>query len=211
MLERIHWLGHSAFRIDGPQIIYIDPYMLEAENYPQADVILITHDHRDHCSPEDVTKIQGDDTVIVTIEAATAKLHGDIRTVSPGDRTIVRGVEVEAVPAYNVDKFRSPGIPYHPKESGHVGFVITLGNQHIYHAGDTDHIPEMADLGEVDIAILPISGGPVMTAEEAIEAVGTIQPTMVIPMHIGRHRGSPEDIRAFQEKAPAEVVLLEME
>jgi L-ascorbate metabolism protein UlaG (beta-lactamase superfamily) len=104
------------------------------------------HDHRDHCSPEDVTGIQGDDTLIVTIEAAAAKLHSDIRAASPGDRAVVRGVEVEAVPAYNVDKSRSPGIPYHPKESGHVGFVITLGNQRIYHAGDTDHLPEMADL-----------------------------------------------------------------
>ena len=210
MWEKIHWLGHSAFRIDGPPVVYLDPYMLERE-HPKADVVLITHDHRDHCSPESVAKIQQEDTIIVTIGAAAAKLKGDIRIVKPGDSVTVKGIQIEAVPAYNVDKFRSPGIPYHPQESGHVGFIITLEGRRVYHAGDTNHIPEMADLGEIDIALLPIGGGPVMTAEEAAQAVGTIHPKAAIPMHVGRHRGSPKDIRAFQERAPTEVVLLEME
>ena len=216
MLEKIHFLGHSTFRIDGPPVVYLDPYMLSGE-YPKADVILITHEHGDHCSPESVAEIRGEDTVIVTIAAAAAKLEGDIRILGPGDGITVKGIEVEAVPAYNIDKFRSPGVPYHPKESGHVGLIVTIEGQRIYHAGDTDHIPEMADrglfqsAGEIDVAILPISGGPVMTADEAAEAVGTIRPRIAIPMHIGRHRGSQEDIDTFREKAPAEVVLLEME
>lgn len=210
MLEKIHWLGHSTFRIDGPPVVYLDPYMLSGE-CPKADLILITHDHRDHCSPESVAEIRKDDTVTVTIAAAAEKLEGDIRILGPGDGVTVKGIEVEAVPAYNVDKFRSPGVPYHPKESGHVGLIITMEGQRIYHAGDTDHIPEMANLGKIDVAILPISGGPVMTADEAAEAVGTIRPRAAIPMHIGRHRGSQEDIDTFQGKAPAEVVLLEME
>lgn len=210
MLEKITWLGHSTFRIDGPQVIYLDPYTLSGET-PKADLILITHDHRDHCSPDDVAKILSDDTTIVTIEAAAAKLQGDIQIVRPGDSVTVKGIDIEAVPAYNVDKFRSPGVPYHPEESGHVGFVITVEGQRLYHAGDTDHIPAMGDLGEVDIALLPIGGGPVMTSDEATAAAGTIHPRVAIPMHVGRHRGSPEDIRTFQEKAPTEVVLLEMQ
>jgi L-ascorbate metabolism protein UlaG (beta-lactamase superfamily) len=210
VLNKIHFLGQSSFRIDGPPVVYLDPYMLSGDQ-PPADVILITHEHRDHCSPEAVAKIQGEDTVIVTITAAAEKLQGDVRILGPGDRVTVKGINVEAVPAYNVDKFRSPGVPYHPKASGHVGLIVTMEGQRLYHAGDTDHIPEMADLGEIDIAMLPISGGPVMTAEEAVSAVASIRPKVAIPMHIGRHRGTQEDIDTFQQQAPAEVLLLEME
>ncbi len=210
MLERIHWLGHDAFRIDGPPTIYFDPYKLAKKN-PKADVILITHDHHDHCSPEDVAKIQKDDTTIVTVAAAADKLGGgDIQVVAPGDEITVRGVRVKAVPAYNVNKFRRPGVPFHPKESGYVGFVVTMDDRRIYHAGDTDHIPEMAELGEIDIALLPVSGTYVMTVDEAVEATDTIQPNAVIPMHVGRGIGSLEDLDAFKDKATAEVVILEM-
>jgi len=210
MLERIHWLGHDAFRIDGPQTIYFDPYRLSKGN-PEADVILITHDHSDHCSPGDVVQIQGDDSTIVTVAAAAAKLKGDIRIVKPGDRVTVKGIEVEAVPAYNVNKFRSPGMPFHPQESGYVGFVVTLDGQRIYHAGDTDHIPEMADLGEIDIALLPVSGTYVMTADEAVEAAATINPKLAIPMHIGRGIGSLDDAQVFKRNSPVEVAILEIE
>jgi len=210
MLERIHWLGHDAFRIDGPQIIYLDPYRLDQEN-PEADVILITHDHSDHCSPEDVAKIQGQNTTIVTIDAAAAQLHGDVQIVKPGDSLTVKGIEVKAVPAYNVDKFRSPGTPFHSRPSGHVGFIVTLDGQRIYHAGDTDHIPEMAGLGSIDVALLPVSGTFVMTSDEAVEAARTIDPGVAIPMHVGRGIGSLEDAQAFKQNAPVEVVILPVE
>lgn len=210
MLEHIHWLGHDAFRIEGPPTIHIDPYEL-APGGPKADLILITHDHSDHCSPEDVAEIEKDDTVIVTIAAAAEKLGGDgIEIVAPGDAITVKGVRVEAVPAYNVNKFRRPGVPFHPKDAGHVGFVVTVGDQRIYHAGDTDHIPEMADLGGIDIALLPVSGTYVMTVDEAVEAVRTIQPGLAIPMHVGRGIGSAGDAEAFKERAPVEVVVLEV-
>lgn len=210
MLDHIHWLGHDAFRIDGPPAIYIDPYEL-APGVPKADLILITHDHADHCSPDDVAQIQKDDTVIVTVAAAAEKLEsGAIEIVAPGDRVTVKGVRVEAVPAYNVNKFRRPGVPFHPKDAGYVGFVVTVGDQRIYHAGDTDHIPEMADLNEIDIALLPVSGKYVMTVDEAVEAARTIQPGLVIPMHVGRGIGSLADANAFKEKAPVEVVVLEV-
>jgi L-ascorbate metabolism protein UlaG (beta-lactamase superfamily) len=210
MLERIHWLGHDAFRVDGPPTIYFDPYML-SEGNPEADVILISHDHGDHCSPGDVAKVQGEDTLIVTVAAAAKKLTGDVRIVEPGDAVRVKGLEVEAVPAYNVTKFRSPGVPYHAREAGHVGFVVTLEGQRIYHAGDTDHIPEMASLSEIDIALLPVSGIYVMTAEEAAQAAAVIRPGVAIPMHLGRGIGSPDSALVFKDRAPVSVEILDME
>ena len=173
MLDRIRWLGHDAFRVDGPQTIYFDPYEL-SEGNPMADVVFISHDHGDHCSPEDVAKVQGKDTLIVTIASAAKKLVGNLRIVKPGDTIRVRGLDVEAVPAYNVDKWRSPGVPFHPREAGHVGYVVTVEGRRIYHAGDTDYIPEMADLHDIDIAFLPVSGIYVMTAEEAVQALSLI-------------------------------------
>ncbi|MGD2177317.1 MAG: MBL fold metallo-hydrolase [Anaerolineae bacterium] len=218
VLERIHWLGHDTFRIDGPLTIYFDPYKL-SEGNPKADVILISHDHHDHCSPEDVDKVLGEDTLIVTIATAAERLTGDVpslskdnvQVVEPGDVIQVRGVEVEAVPAYNVDKFRSPGVPFHPREAGHVGFVVTLEGKRIYHAGDTDCIPEMKNLTEIHIALLPVSGIYVMTADEAVEAAEAIRPGVAIPMHIGRGIGSLDAAQVFKEKAPVDVAILEIE
>jgi L-ascorbate metabolism protein UlaG (beta-lactamase superfamily) len=210
VLDRVHWLGHDAFWIDAPPIIYLDPYNL-GEGTPEADLVLITHDHADHCSPADVARIQGDDTTIVTVAAAASMLRGDVQLIEPGDTLTVKGIEIEAVPAYNLTKFRSPGVPYHPKESGYVGFVITVGGQRIYHAGDTDHIPEMAELGEIDIAMLPVGGTYVMTAEEAVEAAEMINPQIAIPMHVGRTPQSLEFARAFEENATVEVRILEIE
>lgn len=114
MIDQIHWLGHDAFRIDGPKTIYIDPYQI-GKDHPKGDLILITHDHSDHCSPEDVERIQSEDTVIVTIEAVAEMLSGNIQVVEPGDTVRIQGIGVEAVPAYNVNKFRSPGSPSIPK------------------------------------------------------------------------------------------------
>ena len=210
MLRKLHWLGHDAFRIDGPPVVYFDPYTL-GEGNPVADIILISHEHGDHCSPADAAKIQGEGTTIVTIAAAAAMLKGDILIVQPGDKLRLKGIEIEAVPAYNVNKFRSPGVPFHPEEAGHVGFVVTLAGQRIYHAGDSDHIPEMAELGEIDIALLPVSGHYVMTADEAGEAAGVIRPTIAIPMHVGRGIGAITDTEAFRARSPVEVVVLDIE
>lgn len=209
MISNIHWLGHDSFRMEGDgNVIYIDPWQIGQG--PKADLILITHDHHDHCSPEDVSKLLKEDSVIVTVASAAKKLKGNIKVVKPGDAITVKGVAIQAVPAYNVNKFRSPGLAFHPRESGYVGFVISVDGKRIYHAGDTDKIPEMAAI-DADIALLPVSGTYVMTADEALEAARIINPRLAIPMHVGRGIGTLEDAGYFKDNASLPVELLELE
>lgn len=122
----------------------------------------------------------------------------------------VAGVDVEAVPAYNVNKFRSPGVPFHPKEAEHVGYVLSLEGLRLYFAGDTDHIPEMADIA-CDVALLPVSGIFVMTVEEAASAARVLSPQAVVPMHYGAGIGTPADGPRLTDLYDGRVVLLEQE
>jgi L-ascorbate metabolism protein UlaG (beta-lactamase superfamily) len=202
VVKNITWLGHDGFLIKGDgKAIVIDPF--QVKQCEPADIILITHEHYDHCSPEDVKKIRKDSTVIVTEAQSAAKLSGDVRVVQPGDKLTVSGIPIEAVPSYNTNK------TFHPKENGWLGFIVTVGGVRIYHAGDTDRIPEMGSF-QVDIALLPVSGTYVMTAEEAVEAARMIKPKVVIPMHYGAIVGSADDAKRFSEalQGTCEVVVL---
>jgi L-ascorbate metabolism protein UlaG (beta-lactamase superfamily) len=206
MLENIHWLGHDSFRIDGKTTIYLDPWNLRA-GAPKADLILITHDHHDHCSPDDVAKISREGTVVVTIAAATRQLKGEVRAVKAGDSLTVGDISIEVVPAYNVNK------PFHPQSAGHVGFILTVADKRIYHAGDTDVIPEMDSI-QADIALLPVSGKYVMTADEAVQAAQKINPRVAIPMHYGAGvAGSIKDAKRFRDllQGKVKVVILPQE
>ena len=192
LLTKLHWLGHDTFRLDSSQgAIYFDPFEI-AEGAPAAALILATHDHYDHCVAEDIGRIQSVGTVIVTEPACAAKLSGEVRVVKPGDKLAVNGIQIEAVPAYNTDK------QFHPKENQWLGFVVTVDGVSIYHAGDSDHIPEMAGL-EVDVALLPVSGTYVMTAEQAVEAALAIGPKLAIPMHYGAIVGDEGDAQRFAQ------------
>jgi L-ascorbate metabolism protein UlaG (beta-lactamase superfamily) len=210
---KINWLGHSGFRLTGKKVVYIDPYQIKPA--VPADIILITHEHYDHCSLEDVRKIIKGNTVIVTTMAAQDKLRSlnvQFLIVVPGKSYSIDGVKVEAVPAYNVDKFRMPGRTYHPEEDNKVGFIVTMEGTRIYHAGDTDLIPGLeTKVKNIDIAMLPVSGTYVMTAEEAAKAVSKINPKIAIPMHIGTIIGSKDDAYKFQRLAKCEVKILEKE
>ena len=209
MTSIIHWLGHDSFRIDGDGVvIYIDPYKIA--DGPKADLILITHDHKDHASPEDVAKIQQSETTIVAASAAAAKFQGRIQTVKPGEKLDIKGISIEAVPAYNTNKFRSPGVPFHPQESGYVGYILTVKGIRIYHAGDTDAIPEMKSV-HCDVALLPVSGIYVMTAEEAASAAAMIHTKLAIPMHVGKGIGSLEDAERFKSLSSVPTIILPME
>ncbi len=200
-VDHIHWLGHDSFRIDGQEaVIYIDPWRLQGG--PAADLILITHDHHDHCSPEDIAKIRKADTVILTTQEAADKLPTPVQVIRPGEQQVVKGVTVRAVPAYNTNKFRSPGQHFHPREKNHVGFVVTVDGTIIYHTGDADPIPEMTGL-KVDVALLPVSGTYVMTVEEAVQAAQMIQPKVAIPMHVGAGIGTTEMAEEFRAQAAA--------
>lgn len=190
VLEKITWLGHDGFCIDAHKTVYIDPYQISSEK--KADLILITHEHFDHCSPEDIARIQTDETIIVTEKDSAKKLAGDIRIVAPGDGLTVSGIRIEVVPAYNMDKH------FHPQCHGWIGFVVEIDGVRIYHAGDTDFIPEMKTI-KADIALLPVSGTYVMTAEEAVQAALAINPAVAIPMHFGAIVGDGSDAETFEK------------
>jgi len=189
MLENLHWLGHDTFRIDGPPVVYVDPYQI-ADGLPPADLILITHDHFDHLSPSDVARIHKPSTKVVAPREVEGKLPFPIEVIAVGESKTVAGVRVKAVPAYNTDK------SYHPKKDGKVGYVLAVAGVTYYHAGDTDVIPEMAGL-EPDVALLPVSGTYVMTATEAVEAARMVRPKIAVPMHYGAIVGSDADARKF--------------
>jgi len=185
MAIRIKFLGHSSFQIKaGKAVIYIDlrKYGGVVETSEKADLILITHNHADHCSSEKIQKIRRDHTVVVAPKSCVSKIDGKIKTLRAGEKMKVKNIHVKAVEAYNFKRFRSVGKPWHPKGYG-VGYVITIDDKTIYHAGDTDFIPEMKQLGHVDIALLPTGNKYTMDNAEAAKAAVAIKPKTVIPMH----------------------------
>jgi L-ascorbate metabolism protein UlaG (beta-lactamase superfamily) len=190
ILKKISWLGHDGFRIDGSKTIYIDPYQIS--DGPEADLILITHEHFDHCSPEDVAKVQHSGSVVITEKDSASKLSGDVRVVTVGESLSFDNIQIEAVPAYNTNK------DFHPKSKGWLGFIVDIDGVKVYHAGDTDFIPEMNDFN-TDIALLPVSGTYVMTADEAVEAALAINPKIAIPMHYGAIVGGGSDATKFKD------------
>lgn len=190
VLQDLHWLGHDSFLLRGNgRTVYFDPFRIPS-GLPPADIICISHEHFDHCSPDDVEKIRQQSTVIVTEPRAAAKLSGQIRTLAPGESCVAAGIAIEAVAAYNTDK------EFHPRSHQWLGFIVTLDGVRVYHAGDTDCIPEMAEI-RADIALLPVSGTYVMTAEEAVQAALIIRPQVAIPMHFAAIVGTVNDAERF--------------
>ncbi len=205
-------LGHSSFIIRGEEkIIYIDPYVLpdKVDYEDQADIILITHEHYDHCDPEAIREVRNSESTTLIPESCTLEFRGDARRIREGDKLTgdlaIKGVGIEVVPAYNINK------EYHPKGVG-VGYIIDIDGLKIYHAGDTDFIPQMKDMS-VDVALLPIGGTFTMDVPEAVEATLTIAPDVVIPMHYNYLDTTPADADLFKrlvhDKNPdIEVIIL---
>lgn len=199
---KIHWLGHDGYKltVNDKMNIYIDPYQLSSthHNKKDADIVLISHNHYDHLSLDDLKHVISNNTIIVAATECIEQLKNvkpaETREVAPGDKTIVHDIPIEIVAAYNTNKH------FHPKADGKVGFIITLNDMRIYHTGDTDDIPEMSAT-EPDVALVPVSGTYVMTAEEAAKAVNEkIKPKKVtIPMHYGSIVGSKKDADIFKE------------
>ena len=207
MLEHIHWLGHDTFRLDGSSTVYIDPWKLPAGARP-ADLILVTHDHFDHFSAADIARIGSAATTLIGPAAVTGQVSSlTTVTLAPGEAATVGGVTVTAVPAYNLDKFRGPGEPYHPREAGYLGYVVEMDGRRIYHAGDTDAIPEMSDV-RCDVALLPVGGTYTMTAEEAAAACEELDAAAAVPMHFADIVGTRADAERFRELCRIPVTIL---
>ncbi len=208
---QITWLGHDGFKLKKAKVVYVDPFQLKSAAEP-ADIVCVTHEHFDHLSVDDLKKVVTSHTTVVTIAACQEAANGlrpkAVRVVRPGDRLEVDGITIEAVPAYNTSKFRAPGKPFHPQEDAKVGFVLGIGGIRIYHAGDTDAIPEMTKAAGVDVALLPVSGTYVMTAAEAAQAWSAIRPKLAIPMHYGAIVGATADADAFKNGVPGRVEVL---
>ncbi len=216
----LSWLGHDCFRLEkGPLSIYFDPFRLSDAAVKPASLVLITHEHFDHCSVEDLRKVVTPRTIVVAPHECASALSkvepAEVLFLKPGEERDVLGLHVRAVPAYNTNKFRDPATktPYHPQEDGKLGYLVTLGDTSVYHAGDTDLIEEMRSF-ECEVALLPVSGTYVMTAEEAAEAAKLLKPKVAIPMHYGAIVGSAADAERFKrllDGTGIEVKVLEKE
>ncbi len=210
---KISWLGHDSFRIKNGKTIIIDPFKIRSVS-DKADILLISHEHSDHLSLDDIKKVVNENTTIVTIPACKKELSSlkvkEIRVAKPGDKLKLGDVSIEVVPAYNLNKFREPGKVFHPKEDGKAGYIVGMKGLRIYHAGDTDAVPEMKGL-KPDIALLPVSGTYVMTAEEAAEAAKMVEPKLAIPMHYGTIVGTERDAEKFKQLATCSVQILKPE
>ncbi|TLY03678.1 MAG: MBL fold metallo-hydrolase [Thaumarchaeota archaeon] len=186
---QIKWYGHDTFSLEGDIKIYTDPYKISKKS--EADLILISHDHFDHLSLEDLKKISTNKTTIVTAKECLNKITGisykEKIGIMPGENKTIGGIRIRAVNAYNIDKINpDTKKPFHPKEDNKVGFLVSIKGISIYHTGDSDLIPEMSDLRHV------------MTAREAAQATETIKPKIAIPMHYGTIVGSENDATEFK-------------
>src|SRR5215218_797423 len=212
LIDEVSWLGHSGFRIAaGARTIYIDPYRVTA-GARKADLILITHGHYDHFSPQDVERLSKPATEVIAPAAVAERLPGRVRSIAAGEEIEpehMRGVSIRAIAAYNTSKRDRDGRVFHPREAGGVGYDVNVRGERLYHAGDTDVIPEMDAVAGVDVALLPVSGTYVMTAAEAAEAARRIQPGVAVPMSWGSHLGSRADAEDFAARASVDVRILD--
>ncbi len=180
--DSLFWIGHASFYIKAEgTTVFIDPFNISDSIKERADLVLITHPHFDHCSRKDIDKVIKTGTKIIAAQGCFKDREYDSVTVAkPGFKERVNGAEVEAIPAYNV---KSERLQSHPLANGWVGYVINIGGMRIYHAGDTDYIPEMRSLKNIDAALLPVGGTFTMDVAEAIEAARAIAPKFFVPMH----------------------------
>ena len=207
MIENIEVNTQNSIRIASRVgVIYVDPLEIPDDRH-DADYILITHDHYDHFSPEDIRKVAKADSILVVPEKMAVKAQevadavGRIESVKPAVYREINGLEFETVPAYNMLK------PFHPKGAEWVGYILRIDGKRIYIAGDTDATKE-AKAVRCDVALVPIGGTYTMDAKKAAELVNTIRPDIAVPVHYGSIVGKPSDGEVFAEnvKSPVKVV-----
>lgn len=184
-------LYHSSIRLAGEKTVYFDPWKIEGEPH-DADLILVTHEHHDHYSPEDIAKLRKPGTVLA-VPAHMAEMEPEAAMVEPGGAYVLAGLQVQTVAAYNV------GRPFHPKENGNVGYVVELDGVRYYVAGDTDFVPETAEV-RCDVALVPVGGKYTMDAPQAAAMVNAIHPRIAVPTHYGTvtdSAGAAEEFRSL--------------
>ena len=197
LLQHLTWFRQAAFRwSDGERTIYVDPWGTPEDAAP-ADVICITHAHHDHFRPDEIARLSTPRTRVYAPHDVAGELRGNIAPVEPGGTYEGDGLRFETVPAYNT---REEALDFHPKANRWVGYVLELGGITYYHAGDTDHAPELSDVRS-DVALLPIGGHYTMNAVEAGGLARAIAPRLAVPMHFGFVVGSPSDADRFRQAA----------
>ena len=201
MSVELTWIGHASFRIASEQVVYIDPWKIDDAPH-DGNLVIVSHDHYDHCSSQDVAKVAAEGAEIFGPGDAVDQI-GQGYAALPGEQVTLADVQIEAVPAYNLAK------EFHPRSNHWLGAVVTMDGKRIYYAGDTDLIDEMGKLGDVDVALLPVGGTYTMDPAEAAEACKRIGPAMAIPYHWGDIVGNVSDARAFADAAPCEVRILQ--
>jgi L-ascorbate metabolism protein UlaG (beta-lactamase superfamily) len=183
---KITFLGHGSlvFSFDG-KMIYMDPVSqyVDFSQLSKSDLVLMTHEHRDHTDPKAIELLSKENTVLIGTEACAKEVKG-ITVMHNGESQTIQGIRIEAVPAYNIVHMRSPGTPFHPKGTGN-GYVLTFGKTRVYVAGDTENIPEMQHLMGIDVAFLPMNLPYTMTPEMAADAARTFHPKVLYPYHYG--------------------------
>ena len=207
MVKNIHWFKQASVKIDtGTMRIFIDPINITSNE--KADIILITHNHDDHFSPADIEKLSKDDTVIVT-SFNTSNLKMTPMVLLPNQNVTIKDIKIETVPAYNIVKTN-----FHPKSKNFVGYIITVDGIRIYHAGDTERIPEMKKFS-CDIALLPLGQTYTMNSvDDAIHAALDVKAKIAIPIHFGMYEGTENDAKHFVNeltKKNVKAVILEQE
>jgi L-ascorbate metabolism protein UlaG (beta-lactamase superfamily) len=183
---KITFVGHGTLMFNfGGKVIHVDPFSALADYnvLPKADLILLTHEHRDHLDLKALKTVRTEKTVVVLTETCAKQVQGGIVMMN-GDMKTVEGLKIEAVPAYNIVHKRDTGQPFHPKGVGN-GYIITFGDKRVYVAGDTENVPEMKGLRNIDIAFLPMNLPYTMTPEMVAEGAKAFKPKILYPYHFG--------------------------
>jgi L-ascorbate metabolism protein UlaG (beta-lactamase superfamily) len=207
---KITFLGHGSlmFEFKG-KTIYVDPFSKVADysRLPQADVVLITHEHGDHLDLRALASVRTEKTIVILTEICEKQLKGGI-AMRNGDVQTVIGMKIEAVPAYNIVHTRENGDPFHPRGAGN-GYIVTFGDKRIYVGGDTENIPEMQQLKDIDCAFLPMNLPYTMTPEMVADAARVFQPKILYPYHFG-DTSTRKLVKLLQEDKGIEVRIRKM-